>query len=448
MEAYGEEEEGVLFTLMSRREELLEKVKTLEGAIKRYEETHRIEFFKPFEHQQRALDFIDGGKKTVLLQGANRIGKTVLGSCVCGAAAVGFKPWTEKKEVTVWGVKPMRVRIICVDWEHHAKEVVVPALKEWLVAGSYETYKNNVGVEAYFRFPKTGSTFELMTHVQETKIHEGWKGDLVWADEPLPKDKYIANKRGLIDLSGLFLMTMTAVYEPWILDEIVLSNDVSIGCVTEVPMRANPKLSEQDIKNFESATPEDVREARVRGVWLHLTGLILKGFDREKNIVDDFKVPPDLPVVACIDLHLSRPQAVGFYCWDKYDREFVVDEIWQNGSPEELADEIVRRKNANQWRMRSVYIDPLAKGDSNNPNTVYDRLSNRLGSYGIGLSVASKDKEGGIISLNSLLWTENQMPGLLFFRDCKHSIRFPRFRKFNLSNFPTTRNNASCYHSN
>ena len=175
---------------------LMIELEKLKLQAERYKTENKIEFFEPFEHQERALGHIFNGKKTVLLQGGNRIGKTVLGACVVGMACLGYKPWD--KGDSIFGKGPVRVRVICVDWEHHAAEVVVPALKEWLPVGSYETKKNNTGVDAFWKF-RNGSTIELMTHVQDTKQHEGWKGNLVWADEPLPRDKYIANKRGLVD---------------------------------------------------------------------------------------------------------------------------------------------------------------------------------------------------------------------------------------------------------
>ncbi|MBU0907367.1 MAG: hypothetical protein KKE05_04400, partial [Nanoarchaeota archaeon] len=142
--------------------------------------------------------------------------------------------WKDKALEKVFENRPVRIRIIASDWEHHANEVIVPKLKEVITAGTYTTRKNNVGVEAFWQF-KTGSTIELMTHSQETKLHEGWTGDVVWSDEPLPQDKFVANRRGLIAHSGLFFMTMTAISEPWIMDEIVLSNKKHIGCVTNIP---------------------------------------------------------------------------------------------------------------------------------------------------------------------------------------------------------------------
>ena len=409
----------------ARRLALEKKIRDLEDVIRSHAGARKIEEWSPWPHQQKGLDYIRAGKKTILLQGANRIGKTVFGSCVVGAACLGIEPWSG--EPTIFGKIPIRARIIAVDWEHHAKEVIVPALKEWLPAGTYETRKNNVGVETYWDFPETKSTIELMTHSQETRIHEGWKGHIVWSDEPLPKDKYTANKRGLIDYSGIFIMTMTALYEPWILDEIVLSSQSSVGCVLEVPMRANPLLRDDDIKNFSQGLSEEELAVRVAGGWLQLSGLILKKFDRDVNVVADFSVPVDWPTIAVIDIHLNKPQAIGFYSWDKYDRQYAVEEIWEHLTPEQIGDEIVRRKFSYP-RLREAYIDPLAKGDNLyvknriNVEDTFSIVSKKLTPYGIRLHVASKDKASGIQNINARLEGANKMPALFFLQRCVRHI--------------------------
>ncbi len=389
-------------------------------------ETNKIVFYEPFPHQQKIIEYLYAGKKVLLLQGANRIGKTVLGACLVGSFAFGIQPWDNRP--TIFPPGPTRGRIICVDWEHHAREVIVPVLKEWLPAGSYVTRKNNVGIEAYWDFPN-GSSFELMTHIQDTKIHEGWMGEWVWSDEPLPRDKYVANRRGLIDSSGIFVMTMTAIYEPWIMDEIALNTAKHIGCVMEIPMNANPVLKQEDIDNYTLDVPEDMREARIRGGWFQLAGKVLKGFESGIHVIDPFPVPTDWPVIACIDLHLNVPQAIGYYGWDKYDRLFAVGEFFKNVAPEEIADEIIRQKTRNVWRMKDAYIDPLAKGDSayvkNRYGDVEDSFSiieRKLAPAGITLHAASKDKDSGIRNLQSRIRGPNGIPSLFIQRSCERHL--------------------------
>ena len=409
-------------------EEAIERFRELERVklerqpeIDKYRETHRIEFFKPIEpYQTKILEYVRAGKKTITLQGANQIGKTVLGSVLVGSWCLGIQPWD--KEETIFGRRAVRGRVLCSDWEKHAAEVVVPELKIWLPVGQYTTKKNNLGIEYMFNF-KNGSSLELLTNKQATTDHEGWKGDFVWADEPPDRDKYVANKRGLIASNGIFLLTMTAVSQSWILDEVVLNVDPSYGSVTEIPIRANPHLTEAGIRSFETSLREDEKVARIRGGWLNLVGLVLKGFKPDVHLIKALnEIPTDWPVVPMIDWHINKPHAIGFYSIDKRGFHYVIEELWRNGSAEEIADEIIRKKQTKAWRITEAFIDPLSKGDTayiKNMNIdiqdTFTRMREKLYPHGIDLKVASKDKESGIKNIEDMLIGVNGMPTLYFF---------------------------------
>lgn len=320
----------------------------------------------------------------------------------------------------------------CQDWEKHAATVMVPKLKMWLPAGTYKTDKNNVGIEAYWNFPETGSTIELITNKQETSLHEGWNGHYVIADEPPDRDKYIANKRGLIDYHGIFLLAMTAVKESWVLDEIVRNTDPSFASITGIKMRDNPLLKEEAIREFEASCDEVERLARVEGGWLNLVGLIHPGFELQKHLVDDFKWDPTWPVVAMIDHHTAKPHAISFFGVDPRENIFHIDDFWENGGPDEVANIIIRKK-ANKdepWRIEHAFIDPLSKGDTENIKRMgvtiedsFTRIKNKLSQYDIQLHVASKDKKSGIDNINSMLKGPNKLPTIFYFRNVANKIK-------------------------
>jgi len=46
-----------------------------------------------------------------------------------------------------------------------------------------------------------------------------------------------------------------------------------------------------------------------------------------------------------------------------------------------------------------------------------------LAAHNIGLETASKDKDNGIALVNNLLMTENELPGLYYFKTCSKSIQ-------------------------
>ena len=130
-----------------------------------------------------------------------------------------------------------------------------------------------------------------------------------------------------------------------------------------------------------------------------------------------------------IDFHPCIEQAVGFYAVDKPGWKYVVDEIWEHLSPEEIADEIIRRKISNAWRIERVFIDPYSKGDNKmmtnrmpNLQNAYSIIESKLMAHGILLDVALKDKSSGIANVKTWLMGQNKMPSLKIFKKCKRHI--------------------------
>ena len=420
-------------SIADRRAELNAKIAEGEKLMADYENSHKIEFFKPIgtdpkdmPYQVKFLEHLHNGKKIISLVGGNGIGKTTLGAVIVGAACLGVQPWDGRDLPVPLEKPPIKVRILCSDWEKHAN-VIVENLKTWLPEDQYTTSKNNNGVESKFSF-LNGSSIELITNKQDTKDHEGWQGQLIWADEPFEQDKFVANLRGLRQPDnrpmGVFLITMTAVREAWILDEIIQNPDPAYASVTEIPQSANPYLSEEYLRVFKSSLRKSQIIARVDGGWLNLVGLVWGGFDKEIHIIDPFDIPTDWPVVPLIDYHPSHEIAIGYYAVDPFDRIYVIDESYGHMSPENVGDDIIRKTISNAWRVKDAFIDPLSKGDMayvknrglDIPDT-FSVLKERLWRHGIELHVATKDKASGIRNVENMLEGPNKTPTLFFFRN-------------------------------
>jgi len=377
------------------------------------------------------------------------------------------------------GIKPpVSIIIVGEDWKLHLGKTIVRELQKWLPQ-IYETRKNEQGVEYFWKFPN-GSTLTLMCYNQEDSLFESFRAQGCLMDEPPPKSKYGAISRGLFLDAGKVVMTMTPLKEAWILDDLVLSGRPDVGVVDGLDITSNEDLYREeqnrlhvmglteaqkqlywDLLFYEDKTklqyvsdrgksadtflrsvsnnpnlinglkilrfikdidPKDVA-SRIFGQFKSLVGRVLKQYDRSVHVIKPFAVPTDWPVVAMIDLHLNKQQAIGFYAVDPTERKYVIDEIWEHLSPEEVADEIIRRKQLNCWRLEYAEIDPLAKGDSayirnrlgDEARDSFNIIFERLLPHGIILTVSSKDKESGIRNLENWLQGPNRMPQLFFF---------------------------------
>ncbi|MBU0959141.1 MAG: hypothetical protein KKB31_04305, partial [Nanoarchaeota archaeon] len=95
-----------------RIEELLEKYKDLTRLeivklqrIREHRQSNGSEYFKPFDYQENFLDYIVAGKKIALIQGANQIGKTLIG-CILIDTFANCKQafeWKDKALENVFG---------------------------------------------------------------------------------------------------------------------------------------------------------------------------------------------------------------------------------------------------------------------------------------------------------------------------------------------------------
>ena len=233
--------------LQAELDELEQQEYALLKQIESYENRNKIKYFQPHEKQKFAIGAVMNPRKhTVIFQGSNRSGKTTWLIVMLTSLLLGELPWSKEKTRFT---PPIRARLFGEDWLHHVGQVLIPTLREWIPPDSIRTTKkNNQGID-YLWFLKNGSVLEIMTYEQSTDQVEGLSGHIIAADEPMPRDKYIACKRGLVDYDGVFLMSFTPLKEPWIYDELIAKNDPSVS-VYGVNIRENPHLSEAAIKEF------------------------------------------------------------------------------------------------------------------------------------------------------------------------------------------------------
>jgi hypothetical protein len=293
-------------------------------------------------------------------------------------------------------------------------------LKEWCPAGEIaETKKNNQGIDYFWVF-KNGSILEILTYEQKTDLMEGWSGHVVGADEPMPRDKYIALKRGLVDFDGLFLMGFTPLKEPWIYDELIVKPNDTVA-VFNLDIRDNPYMDEKAIAEFEQSLTDDEKEARIHGKWLHLQGLVYKNFNKDIHVVKDFVIPQKWTVRIHIDTHPRTEQALVFLATDERNIWYVNKEIFKHGAPEDIVDWIIDY-HVHTHRVHEVIIEPGSKGDENRGESTFSIIQKGLARKGIVLKEATKDLESGIRVVQDALKSRNGLPSLFILEDCERTI--------------------------
>jgi hypothetical protein len=325
----------------------------------------------------------------------------------------------------------------------------------------------------------------IMSYSQDDALFESFRAQGAIEDEPPPKSKHTALSRGLLLDNGKTLMSLTPLKEAWILDDIVLSGRRDIGVIKDLMITDNPDLYNSDLKVLgemgltkeqkqsffdlllyenkpkgkpvidkgrgaekylekichydllklmnglkilkfiQDIDPSDV-PPRVFGQFKSLVGRVLKEFEPDIHIVKPFEVPTDWPVVPMIDFHLSTPQMISYWAVNKQDVHYCIGEKWENINGDEVADDIIRRKNKFSWNIHDVYIDPLSKGDTaymknrigSDLKDTYSIIEDKLAGHGITLHVASKDKDSGVKNLQSMLRGPNGLPTLYIFDTC------------------------------
>lgn len=354
--------------------------------------------------------------------GGNRSGKTTCGGNEFIWHITGNYPDWYPAEMQYH--RSVKGRLIASDYGKAVREVIIPFFDEWLDDGLIEkVLRNPIGVPVKYFF-KNGSTFDIVTHEQETKAFEGWKGDIAWFDEPPPRAKYIATMRGLIDHGGRIWITATPLSEPWMYDEIACNPDKDRVFVETMDIRDNKLLSPEFIAAFEKSLTADERTARIHGQHLHLTGRVYKEFNDNTHVVPDFEIKAHWPRYMCIDPHPRKATAVLWLAVDEHDNYWVYDELKFEGSIDMMSNAIHAQEGELIPHQR--FIDPAMDKD----NELFGGMNVRkeFMKNGVYCQRANNDFNLGLSRIKQALRSEfvplvrKTVPRLHVFQSCRNLI--------------------------
>lgn len=324
--------------------------------------------------------------------------------------------------------RPVKGRIVATDYGKGVGEVIIPTIEMWIdstVGGSFvdQKFRNPIGIPVKWVF-KNGSQFDILTHEQATEAFEGWSGDLAWFDEPPPRDKYIATRRGLVDNDGKTMLTLTPLKQPWVYDEIYTNDDPSYFTVT-MDITDNPTLTKEAINAFAESLSEEEKEARLHGKFRHLSGLVFKEFDPEIHIWESPKIQKHWTVYFAIDPHPRTPTACLWVAVDEHDQLYVIDELWlPDMTIGEVADAI--KSQEHKYPAKFKYIDPAM--DKDNELAGGFNVRKELMKHGIACMRANNDFDYGVTKIREALrprflpLLNCSIPRMRISRNCKHLI--------------------------
>jgi hypothetical protein len=278
--------------------------------------TARAKMFhvEPERHQKQSW-FLKAKAPTVIAISGNKFGKTFALLLKGLIASLGCCPWDPDQTdlynpVFMQGKDPdtgarftyeppLRIGLVVQDFATSLPEDIIVRLKEIMPWDALVTRVSRVQGQIIDGFELfNGSTWRILSHVQEDERFEGWSMHAVLWNEPMPRAKYIGAMRGSMEFNATHLMAMTPISEPWLYDSLYLKSHVvnsqqdfdQIALThpeivsVEGSTYDNPFLPREAVDRFERTIPDSQREARLFGKFTHLAGLVYKTFSREQHV--------------------------------------------------------------------------------------------------------------------------------------------------------------------
>jgi phage terminase large subunit-like protein len=274
----------------------------------------------------------------------------------CGIAEdiahmLGYRPWLDESDPDFRiDIKvPNQGLIGCETMMHSVPQKIEPTLKRLIPKMCKPVFKPGpTGVPVWVQLTydtngkKCGSKAYIRSYDQRPDTYEGNDYDWVHWDEPPPEAVHKAAERGKVSSNAPSWYTMTPLKEPYIYDQFSLKAGVDPEIWTirgeiwencrdwckacdvtieenlyERAVRFCPKchktmgfIPRQGIEEYLKTLDPEEREAREKGLWKHLSGLVYKELDRDVHIYKDFPIPKNWMKIEGFDPHDARPT-----CW-------------------------------------------------------------------------------------------------------------------------------------
>lgn len=419
----------------------------LKQELLKLKQQNPIFFWIPYERQEQ---FLRAKNRMRMFVAANRTGKTEAGIIEDISWCLGYRPYLKNSDPDF--ATPMMppvhglITTESLGAEGTAKKVIEAKLKEFVPKSELKsTKKNQQGVTIFWEFVNK-STLSIMAYEQDVEKFEGFRIHFWHGDEPPPKQKYPAIMRGLVDYAGWSWLTMTPVAKEAF--TIELYNNPEHWKTDFIPIEANLKherqwygntwtvggLNEEAINDFRKqlreagVDPAEI-EARLTGKFRFLEGRILKDFDSDIHVVDDFKMNPGQGTLyIAIDPHDAKPWAITFAVAHQNGNVYIVRELNIKASLEDIVAAIKLEVDTLKMKPEMVLIDPQAIVEESDTENLIHKIY-RLSRHSIQPIKAPRGespKSQGIQLWRAAIETNiNQgiFPTFFIFKSCSLTIR-------------------------
>jgi len=352
----------------------------------------------------------DPTKTTRLFVAGNKGGKTTAGAIKFGERIYGGPLWDRDIRTTVSYPVPARGIVFAEDFDSH-REVTIPTIRSWWPRGFIKRETKNPAGHIVEYGLANGSVVHFRTYEQGAFKAEGKDWDIVWCDEPPPRDLYTAIIRGLVVGNGILLISATLLKEAWIYDESEHNHVVMF----EGTIHDNKWLSDRAKKAFLDSLTDDERSIRETGRPASLVGLVYKRFvDGPPFVVPLATIPPECPIIVGVDPHERKPCHIEYGYVDKDDRIIWFDWLLAGGSLTEIFNQMAAKEAQMPSRPVLCVMDPNRGSATQMDNMSWEKAFSEAG-YSVVL--ADDNMSVGHTVLGSYLSPND--PKMLWMESCR-----------------------------
>ena len=298
------------------------EIEELLGELEQRKRFERLRYFEPTSSTR--IDRISGGEnpqdkvlaskaKIRAVFGGNRASKTEIMAADCAYSCLGRHPYRPT-------TPPIYGRVCAPKYEDGCKGVILKKFRQLiprkdLLGESWDTSWKESSKTLTFA---NGSQINFKSGEQDLNTYGGDDLDFFWMDEHLQEKYFLENMARITDRNGWGLLSMTPeAGQTWEKDFV---ESPPPGISVEYwyfDTEKNPYLSKEGIEAFKATlTDPRVRDAKLHGYFVTLTGMVYPSYDKSKLIVPDFDIPKKWGRTLVIDPHMRKPTALLWLAWD------------------------------------------------------------------------------------------------------------------------------------